>query len=179
MTVPQTIIFLSLILPNLALTTTKSGVLQCEFYDKQCIDEAHKNGETEIPSKCSRVDYCSGPNEVCYTAWHAKGKNLTELIKEGRHHVFKMGCFPKSDKSCENDLCLHREANPRGPHTLFCCCTKNLCNAKFEWVPDEPETTEAPVTEPPNQHDKGHVLVYVLMIVGFAIVLFTVLIVSI
>ena len=176
---PHSIIFLSLLLPNcLALTTTRSGLLQCEFYDKQCIDEAHKKGETEIPSNCSKIDTCSGPDEVCYTAWHSEGKNLTELVKEGRHHVFKMGCFPISGKNCGTDRCLHREANPRGPHTLFCCCESNLCNAKFEWVPDKPETTEAPVTEAPDQQDKSHVSVIVLILIAIGIILFSVLIVS-
>lgn len=168
---PQSIILLTLFLPNcLTLTTTKSGLLQCEFYDKQCIDEAHEKGETEIPSKCNRIETCKTPDEVCYTAWHAEGKNLTSLIKEGRHHVKRMGCFEA--KSCENDLCIHKEAKPRGENTLFCCCTKSMCNAKFKWVP-EPVKPEPPVSTKDNKPDKqGKDNILVIILIAIVVLVF-------
>ena len=90
------LIWLSLTLPScLSLTTSRNGHLQCEFYDKQCIDDANNNGQKseEILKKCSGIKTCESDDSVCYTTWDANERNLTNLIKEGRRHVHKMGCI--------------------------------------------------------------------------------------
>ena len=92
----QSLILLSLTLPScLSLTTSRNGHLQCEHYDKQCIDEANNNGQNsgDILKKCSGIETCENDESVCYTTWDAKERNLTDFIKEGRRHVHKMGCI--------------------------------------------------------------------------------------
>ena len=92
----QSLILLSLTLPScLSLTTSRNGHLQCEHYDKQCIDEANNNGQNsgDILKKCSGIETCENDESVCYTTWDAQERNLTDFIKEGRRHVHKMGCI--------------------------------------------------------------------------------------
>jgi len=172
------LIWLSLTLPScLSLTTSRNGHLQCEFYDKQCIDDANNNGEKseEILKKCSGIKTCESDDSVCYTTWDANERNLTDLIKEGRRHVHKMGCISNQDSKCNIRQCLHTKAKPVSGNILFCCCTGNLCNAKFEWVPEEHKDIIPKADHPPIEKKSGQsntvIIVLIILVIAFVVVI--------
>ena len=61
---------------------------------------------------------------------------------------------------------------------LFCCCTGNLCNAKFEWVPEEHKDVIPAKDHPdfPTEKKSGqsNVMIIVLICLVLAFVAFVV-----
>ena len=82
--------------------------------------------------------------------------------------------FSNQDSKCINRQCLHTKAKPMNGNILFCCCTGNLCNAKFEWVPEEHKDV-IPVKDHPDfptekNSGQSHVMIIVLICLAFAFV---------
>jgi len=167
----KTLIWLLIAIPScLSLTLTRNGRLQCEFYDKQCIDADAEN--PEILEKCSGIETCDSLDSVCYTTWDANGNNLTALIKEGRHHVHKMGCIPNQDSKCNISQCKEEKEKPVSGNVLFCCCTGNLCNADFQWAPKKKTDIAPSNPDKPAEPKKSNKLVITLIIVVLTITVF-------
>ena len=174
----KTLLCLSLALFSscLAATLTQNGRLQCEFYDKQCIAE-DKSGQakSDILQKCSKIEPCDSADSVCYTTWDASGNNLTDLFKEGRHHVHKMGCISSQDAKCNQSECVHTSEKPSGGprgNILFCCCTGNLCNTNFQWAPKPPTEVIEPEDKPkdePKSQSNTLIVVLILLVLAFTV----------
>ena len=45
-----------------------------------------------------------------------------------------MGCFESSNECSEENECV--ENDPGEKSHKFCCCRGQLCNSKFDWVPN-------------------------------------------
>ena len=86
--------------------------------------------------------------------------------------------FSNQDSKCINRQCLHTKAKPMNGNILFCCCTGNLCNAKFEWVPEEHKDVIPAKDHPdfPTEKKSGqsNVMIIVLICLVLAFVAFVV-----
>ena len=84
--------------------------------------------------------------------------------------------FSNQDSKCINRQSLHTKAKPMNGNILFSCCTGNLCNAKFEWVPEEHKDVIPAKDHPdfPTEKKSGqsndHVMIIGLFCLVFAFV---------
>ena len=79
--------------------------------------------------------------------------------------------FSNQDSKCINRQCLHTKAKPMNGNILFCCCTGNLCNAKFEWVPEEHKDVIPAKDHPdfPTEKKSGQSSVMIIVLICFVV----------
>ena len=146
---------------------------QCEYYDKTCIDNSKEDSSMDI-GQCFGLQLCNiSLHQVhgCMVAWNmtnATGE-LSETYADQKHRhssghdVHLMGCLPqdKEDQQCpEKDRCVEKRPSR---NILFCCCTGDMCNKNFSWVPIESSVNNTTLPEEQAESKSNLVLLYILI----------------
>ena len=115
-------IFFNYACAGIIFPTIRQAYADSGLTDKQ-IDEIMRKTAITVIAKPIKLDLDFDIEEVMRSV----KKKLTDFFLS----------FSNQDSKCINRQCLHTKAKPMNGNILFCCCTGNLCNAKFEWVPEE------------------------------------------
>ena len=156
-------IFFNYACAGIIFPTIRQAYADSGLTDKQ-IDEIMRKTAITVIAKPIKLDLDFDIEEVMRSV----KKKLTDFFLS----------FSNQDSKCINRQCLHTKAKPMNGNILFCCCTGNLCNAKFEWVPEEHKDVIPAKDHPdfPTEKKSGqsNVMIIVLICLVFAFVAFVV-----
>jgi len=113
--------------------------LTCVYFDESKCDIVDKE-------KCYENVTCLKESEFCFTSWRLLATQeykdvspnpivLNTLSSSENLKVKAMGCMGRrwhGDECQEN--CVFANEIPKHGH-LFCCCTEDFCNSKFQYYP--------------------------------------------
>ncbi|XP_065333154.1 activin receptor type-2A-like isoform X2 [Cloeon dipterum] len=160
------VLILFAVMQAIACHEIKSNkTVMCEMFSK-----SNQTSQCDDPRTCTKQAPCpsSDQEQHCFALW--------KINEEGVTSVEMKGCFLHNMDCAKQVKCVTSEKVKDG--LFFCCCTGDLCNSNFEYVP--------PVTEKPTiqtseyeaddrENEKVFLIVSVSLFTfsAFALIIFT------